>query len=281
MTEPRQGRLAGDDGQHCIPSSPREPVGLSTRHSNMTTADGRRGGGTRMVGLRRAVAGLGCAGAVLVLLVGCGSLARTGTTPARAEKANRSDSGSAQHCPYATWLASSTASPAPTSTSATSNTPQADELAQALGTQSRRPAYANVYSTLIVDYPRGRVALCVTDLAQGRLMAAAAKTADPKIDLSRIDYYLSRYGKAFLDGAADRLADRLASRLGTTGTLAGVPIYGVGPAQDYDKIQITTSAAGVTSAALRAELTRLLDGLPFTLVPGAPAVASGGTAAGR
>jgi hypothetical protein len=228
------------------------------------------------------MAGLGCTAAVLALAVGCGSASRTGTTTTvRAEQVNNSGSGggSSRDCPYAKWLASTTASPVPTSTdSATpSNTPQAEELAQALGTQGRRAAYANVYATLIVDYPRGRVALCVTDLAKGRLMAAAAKTADPKIELNRIDYYFSRYGKAVLDRAADRLVAHVA----TNGTLAGVPIYGLGPAPDYDGMQIATSTAGVKSAALRAELTHLLGGLPFILVPGAPTVAAVGTAAGK
>jgi hypothetical protein len=228
------------------------------------------------------MAGLGCTAAVLALAVGCGSAARTGgTTTVRVEQANSSGSGggSARGCPVTRWLASATASPAPTSTdSATpSNTPQAEELAQALGTQGRRAVYANVYATLIVDYPRGRVALCVTDLAEGRLMAAAAKAADPRIELSRIDYYFSRYGKAVLD----RAADRLVARLGTNGTLAGIPIYGLGPAQDYDGMLIATSAAGVKSAALRAELTRLLGGLPFTVVPGVPSVAAVGMAAGK
>jgi hypothetical protein len=228
------------------------------------------------------MAGLGCTAAVLALAVGCGSAARTGgATTVRVEQANNSGSGggSAQGCPVTRWLASTTASPAPTSTdSATpSNTPQAEELAQALGTQGRRAAYAGVYATLIVDFPRGRVALCVTDLAKGRAMAAAAKAADPKIELNRIDYYFSRYSKAVLDQAADRLV----AHIGTHGTLAGVPIYGLGPAQDYDGMQIATSAAGVKSAALRAELARLLGGLPFTVVPGAPSVAAVAVAPGK
>ncbi|WP_146616655.1 hypothetical protein [Kitasatospora sp. SolWspMP-SS2h] len=168
--------------------------------------------------------------------------------------------------------------PAPTGTesAAQGGTMQADELARALGTQARSAAHADVYATLIVDYPPGRVALCVTDLAEGRLMAAAAKSADSGIELDRIDYYLSRYSKATLDRAADLLVASAPA-----GTLTDFPVYGFGPAQDYGGMLITTSAAGVDSAALRAELTRLLGDMPFILAPGAPAVPAVATAAGE
>jgi hypothetical protein len=146
------------------------------------------------------------------------------------------------------------------------NTPEAEELSQAIGAQSRQADFADVYGTHITDYPAGRVALCVTDLAGGRRLAEAAKRADPKADLARLDFYLCRYAQRRLDQAVQPL-----TQLMTKGVL-GFPLYTLSPAQDASGLLAGTTAAGAKSSALKAELERLDGGIPVTLVAGNLAV---------
>ncbi|SEL65978.1 hypothetical protein [Streptacidiphilus jiangxiensis] len=148
------------------------------------------------------------------------------------------------------------------------STPQAEALSQAVGTAGRESAFADVYGTQITDYPVGRVALCVTDLAGGRRLAEAAKRIDPRIDVGRLDLYLARYSAARLSAAAQRLVP-----LAGKGAL-GFPINGVGAGADASSLEVDTNAAGVASAAFRRHLEQLTGGVPVTLVNQGPAVAA-------
>lgn len=156
-------------------------------------------------------------------------------------------------------------SPAPTTVNGTpGNTEQAQELTQAIGSLEFGP-YADVYGTLIDDYPPGRVALCVTDPARGRQMAQAAKRAHPEIDLSLLDIYRCRYTEHTLQTAFRKLMDD------TGPEIAGYPVYSIGPLPDASGIQIETSRAGSTSQALRDVVAGELGSIPFSVVAGTAA----------
>jgi hypothetical protein len=148
----------------------------------------------------------------------------------------------------------------------TGNTPQAGALAQAVGDQGRG-AYADVWGSLITDYPMGHVALCVTDLTRGHALAAAAKKAHPDIDLTRLDLYTCRYSEHMLDAAAQRLAPLMP-------TVLGFPVYSFSPATDASGIQVATNAQGAASQALRDRLVQTVGGgIPVTVLVGRPVVA--------
>ncbi|MEZ0065805.1 hypothetical protein ABIA32_001805 [Streptacidiphilus sp. MAP12-20] len=220
-----------------------------------------------MSGIRRLSIALGLGTAVALLASGCGT-SNSGTTVVKSAPGTTTPAAPVRQmgkpCPVpGEWLGK----PAPTSYNGTpANTPQGEELSQAIGAQSRVAAFADVYGTHITDFPAGRVALCVTDLAAGHRLAAAAKQADPKADLNRLDYYLCLYSQARLDRAAQLLVPHVAK-----GAL-GFPIDGFGPAQDASGVLVNTSAAGAKSAALKAELERLVGGIPVTLDASGPAV---------
>ncbi|MFE0464168.1 hypothetical protein ACFW1A_33435 [Kitasatospora sp. NPDC058965] len=170
-------------------------------------------------------------------------------------------------CPTeAQWQQARPTTP-PTSFGGTpANTPEAQELSQAVGEQGRQ-AFADVYGSQITDYPVGRVALCVTDLTRGQALAAAAKKADPKIDLTRLDLYRCRYSHRTLSDATDRVA-----ALGPT--VLGFPLYTFAATTDASGIQITTTAQGAASQALHDRLTQAAgNGIPVTVVQGEAAVA--------
>jgi hypothetical protein len=108
------------------------------------------------------------------ILLSATACAAPGTTPgttavsARAAVPAAAPAAGARPCPTSKqWL--DRPAPAPSG-----NTPQADELAAAVGAQGRG-AFARVYGTLIVDFPVGHVALCVTDL--GRRLFPATSTS--------------------------------------------------------------------------------------------------------
>ncbi|QMU70978.1 hypothetical protein [Streptacidiphilus sp. P02-A3a] len=143
------------------------------------------------------------------------------------------------------------------------NSPQAEALAQALGTQGRG-GYADVFGLLVVDNPLGRVTLCVTDTARGRQLAAAAKRADPGIDLSRLDIFACPYSERQLDAAMRRMSQR------TGATFDGFPIYSISPAGANAGIEVTTSQQGAVSASLQLELTALGGGIPVSEASGSP-----------
>ncbi|TDU02383.1 hypothetical protein EDD99_0774 [Streptomyces sp. 846.5] len=160
--------------------------------------------------------------------------------------------------------------PAPTAIAGTPmNTPQAEALSQAVGDQGRQ-AFADVHGSQITDFPAGRVALCVTDLARGRALAQAAKHAAPAIDLSRLDLYLCPYSQRTLDVAMHKVVYALNAK----GELAGFPIYSSAPATDATGVDFTSSSQGVKSQALHARIALLLGSIPFTLKVGAPATAA-------
>ncbi|TQF08064.1 hypothetical protein E6W39_00500 [Kitasatospora acidiphila] len=141
------------------------------------------------------------------------------------------------------------------------NTPEAEALTQAVGEQGTGD-YADIYGSQITDYPRGHVALCVTDLNKGQALAAAAKQAHPDIDLSRLDLYACRYSKQTLVSAAGRVGKLMP-------TLLGFPLYTVGPASDASGVQVTSTAEGVASQALHDRLAQAAgDGIPVTVVAG-------------
>ncbi|MDI2128325.1 hypothetical protein [Yinghuangia seranimata] len=153
--------------------------------------------------------------------------------------------------------------PAPTTLGGVpANTPEASALSQAVGAQGRG-AFADIYGTQVTDFPAGRVALCVTDLARGRQLADAAKQAAPGIDLARLDIYPCRYTRQFLQAAMDDI-----TKAGHD--IAGSPIYIVSAASDASGIQVTTSQQGADSPALRQRLEEILGSTPVTLVAGAP-----------
>ncbi|MGW4823126.1 hypothetical protein ACWEP4_30145 [Streptomyces sp. NPDC004227] len=157
--------------------------------------------------------------------------------------------------------------PVPTSVDATpANDPVAEALSQAVGTQGR-DAFADVYGSHVTDHPPGRVALCVTDLARGRQLAAAAKQADPGIDLSRLDLYRCRYAELTLDAALDKI-DAAADQ----GRLLGFPLYSFWPASDASGVVVNSTAQGAASQALRDRLAALTGGIPVTVVKDTPAI---------
>jgi hypothetical protein len=230
-----------------------------------------------------ATKGLGTAGCCLalgLLVTGCGAQHPAGGTgvvvgnggltppPAATRSVNPSPQGAAATpggpCPtLAQWMNRT----APTSDNGTpANTPAAEELSQAIGAAGRQAAFADVYGSQVTDFPVGRVALCVTDLAAGHRLAAEAKRIDPRVDLSRLDLYLSRYSAAHLSAAAQRLA-----ALMPKGAL-GFPVNAVATAPDASGVEVDTNAAGVASPAFKQHLEQLTGGIPVTLVNRGPAV---------
>ncbi|MHA6759157.1 hypothetical protein [Streptacidiphilus sp. PAMC 29251] len=145
------------------------------------------------------------------------------------------------------------------------NTPQAEELAQALNPRGDK-TFADVFGTLVVDSPPGRVLLCVTDLDQGRKMAAAAKKKDPGIDLTRLDIDQCRYSQRTLDAAIGRLTKAVGFKA------AGFPLYTWSPTSDSSGVTVTTTKQGAASKALRQKLTALSGGIPVTVAIGSAVV---------
>jgi hypothetical protein len=162
--------------------------------------------------------------------------------------------------------AQNSASPA-ASRSTSADTAQTQALAQAVGNEEFNAAYADIFGTVIDGYTPGRVALCVTDGARGRLLAQAAKRAHPAVDLNRLDIFPCRYSEETLQAAVRRLMAHNGPP-----TIAGFPVYQLGPATDHSGIELQTSQAGSVSAALRRYLTSRLGGIAFTVVKGEQAV---------
>jgi hypothetical protein len=160
--------------------------------------------------------------------------------------------------------AASATTSVPSSTDATtpSNDPAAEALAQALGAQGHG-RFADIYGSLLVDNPRGRVSLCVTDLARGHAMAQAAKAAAPDIDLSRLDLYRARYPQRTIDAVITRLA-------GPGGPRLAYPVYSWAFSPDASGIQVTTTVEGAASGAFHAALVTATGGVPVTLGVGGP-----------
>ncbi|MFJ5547874.1 hypothetical protein [Streptomyces sp. NPDC093225] len=141
------------------------------------------------------------------------------------------------------------------------NTPEAEALAQAVGDLGRG-AFADVYAEMRVDSPPGRVLLCVTDLAKGRKLLAAAKEADPSVDPGRADLYLARYGRRQLDAALEKVMG--------AGEVAGFRVYTGTPEHDASGVVVTTSKEGAASTAFAAEARRLAGEVPVRVLAGEP-----------
>ncbi|MDH6145310.1 hypothetical protein P3T35_007365 [Kitasatospora sp. GP30] len=207
--------------------------------------------------------------AALLLLIAA-ALAGCGSPVAHGPQQEPAQSAGARSCPTAAEWQSALLTAPPTAPltapptgqdSTPGNTPEAEALTQAVGEQGTGD-YADVYGSQITDYPRGHVALCVTDLTKGQALAAAAKKAHPDIDLSRLDLYACRYSKQTLVSAAGRVAKLMP-------TLLGFPLYTIGPASDASGVQVTTTAQGAASQALHDRLAQAAgDGIPVTVVAG-------------
>lgn len=189
--------------------------------------------------------------AAAVLLAGCGT-----RSPSQQPAGPPPPSGNAESCPV-TGSAARTAPP--TLIGGTpANTPEAARISQAIGEQGRG-AFADVYSTQITDEPPGRVALCVTDLARGRLLVAAAHQADPGADPERVDLYKSRYSRRTLDAAVAKIL----------GVDAGFPIYTLS-GDHGESVEVTTSEEGAGSTEFKARLEKATGGIPITVKKGEP-----------
>ncbi|MER5546308.1 hypothetical protein ABT072_28565 [Streptomyces sp. NPDC002589] len=143
------------------------------------------------------------------------------------------------------------------------DTAQAQALAQAVGDEEFNSAYSDIFGTVIDGYTPGRVALCVTDVARGRRLAQAAWRAHPAVDLNRLDILACRHSEGTLQEAVRGLTAHNGPP-----TIAGFPVYQIGPATDHSGIELHTSQTGSASAALRHYLTSRLGGIAFTVVKG-------------
>ncbi|MFF0744313.1 hypothetical protein ACFYVL_28335 [Streptomyces sp. NPDC004111] len=186
---------------------------------------------------------LGCAtaGALVLLTTGCGTaiVADDPLPEPRTEAPGKP--GTAPPCP----------SPGLSSARGTAgaNTPGANALVAALGLREREGApyttYADIFSKVIVDHPRGRVALCVTDPVRGEAWVAAAGKAHPGVDTTRVDLYRGRYARHETQAARERLRDWASYPF---------PIHVV--AVDDAGLRVTTSPAGARSKEFREQLTK-------------------------
>lgn len=153
--------------------------------------------------------------------------------------------------------------PGPTGSGSTPmNDPVAEAVQQAVGDQGRG-AFADVYGTQALDNRHARVVLCVTDLARGHALAAAAKRAHPDLDLSRLDLYLCRYSRRQLDQALQRLMDRKLFEGGF-----GFPVSEASAGQEAAGLELGTTAAGVRSTAFLDRLMAATGGIPVRLYLG-------------
>jgi hypothetical protein len=211
--------------------------------------------------MRRSTA-LAVSTVVLALALAAGCAASAPRVDARAAvQVQRPGTAVAYTCPV--WHLN--AYPDPTAADGSpGNTPQAEALARALDAKGRAE-FADVYGDLYVDYPPGRVVLCVTDLTRGRAMVQAAERAAPGIDPSRIDLRLCHYSRQGLDQVLDHLGVK-------DGKIDGFPVYTMTPALNGSGVGVTTSQQGVDSPVLRRLLLQRSGGVPVTVTKGAPAV---------
>jgi hypothetical protein len=168
--------------------------------------------------------------------------------------------GTVLSCPNG-LQAQGAASPAAGS-STSDDVTQAQALAQAVGNEEFNATYADIFGTVIDGYLPGRTALCVTDVARGKLLAQAAKRAAPAIDLNRLDIFPCRYSESTLQTAVRSLMAHDGP------TIAGFPVYQIGPATDHSGIHLETTQAGTTSTALRHALASRLGAIAFTVTKG-------------
>lgn len=195
-------------------------------------------------------------GIASVLLTGCGEVTESGVAdpvgPGRAVAQPGPSKG--RTCPVVDPTGSQ--SPPVLIDGTPADTPEGERLSQAIGAQGDG-AFADVYSTQIVDHPTGRVALCVTDLARGRLLVEAAHAADPEADPARADLYLSTYSHRTLQAAGDKLIE----------LKAGFPVYSVSGSHGA-AVEVTTTEEGAASAEFKARLEKATGGIPVALTKG-------------
>ncbi|MFJ3880691.1 hypothetical protein ACIPW5_24900 [Streptomyces sp. NPDC090077] len=218
--------------------------------------------------MRRTAVTLTCIAAAL--LTGCGAAAGSGPVakppappaPLSAAPSGSPSAGGARPCPGADR--SGPGAPPTTIDGTPANTPEAARLSQAVGAQGYG-AFADVYGTHTTDRPAGRVMVCVTDLARGRLLLEAARKADPSVDPGRADLYLSRYTHRALMAAVERLtADQ---------GRPAFPLYSFAAARDASGVVVTSTEAGAASQDLKARLEKITGGVPVTVERGDPAEA--------
>ncbi|RST01439.1 hypothetical protein EF910_28300 [Streptomyces sp. WAC07149] len=215
--------------------------------------------------MRRTAVTLTCIAAAL--LTGCGATAGSGAAakppappaPVSVPPSAPPSAGGAPACPGADR--SEPGAPPTTIDGTPANTPEAVKLSQAVGAQGYG-AFADVYGTHTTDRPAGRVAVCVTDLARGRLLLEAARKADPSVDPGRADLYLSRYTHRALMAAVERLtADQ---------GRPAFPLYTFSAARDASGVVVTSTEAGAASKDLKARLEKITGGVPVTVERGDP-----------
>lgn len=210
-----------------------------------------------------------CVSGVVALLglSGCGGTDTEGAAPwGVAPPASVSPPGTpsprgVRPCPTEADAAKQPSAPPTVIDGVPDNTPEATRISQAVGGQGYG-AYADVYGTQINDFPVGRVALCVTDLARGRDLVKAAAKADPGADPALVDLYVSRYTHRELSRAVDKVFDRKFA----------FPLYSAGATWDASGIRLTTNAAGARSTSFRHTLEKATGGIPVVLEKGAPAI---------
>lgn len=189
---------------------------------------------------------------VAALLTGCGA-----TEPAA--PGALAAAGGGKSCPAP---GRDEAEAPPTSIGGTpANTPEGLRLSRAVGEQGRG-AFADVYATHITDLPPGRVALCVTDLARGRLLVEAAHRTDPGLDPGRVDLYPSPYSGRALGAVSGELC-----RIEDT-----FPLYACAAAPGATGVEVDSDAAGAASAEFRARLSKAAGGIPVTVREGRQAL---------
>ncbi|MDD9375359.1 hypothetical protein M8Z33_01475 [Streptomyces sp. ZAF1911] len=208
--------------------------------------------------VRGAVAAAVAAGMAVALLTGCGKgpaeAAVADPVAPAAPGAVAASPGADRTCPVIDPTAPQ--SPPVLIDGSPANTPEGERLSQAIGAQGYG-AFADVYATQIVDHPAGRVALCVTDLARGRLLVEAAHAADPEADPARADLYLSKYSHRTLRAAGEKLND-LKTKF---------PIYSISGSHGA-AVEVTTTEEGAASAEFKAQLEKATGGIPVAVTKG-------------
>ena len=139
-----------------------------------------------------------------------------------------------------------------------------DAIANAVGDQGRG-AFADTYSNLYVDTARHRVTVYATNLTRAAQMVAAAKKADPAIDLSLVDVVQAKYAKAAIDAGIAKIM------AGVNGQRAAdVSIYSAAEAPDGSGILVTAKPSAISSTFKANLATATGTGIPVTVTAGQP-----------
>ncbi|MEV7415531.1 hypothetical protein [Streptomyces sp. NPDC089919] len=195
-----------------------------------------------------------------VLLVGCGSATGDGPGTGRQPVVGEGPAKPRSAGPACPGEVADTGA-APTTVDGTpADDPRTMALAQAIGDQGMG-AFADVYSTQARNGAGDRVTLCVTDLERGRDLMAAAKKADPTVDLGHVDLYWARFTERRLMAAVDKVI---------TAKHLAFPLYTGTAEHDGSGVRFESSEAGAASEAFRHELEKLTGGVPVRVVPGDP-----------